>query len=299
MGFLPNYPAILARLIPLAIAGLGLWAGGVAAEPRQDPESALSHDEFWSQALASRPSLDVQRVGGLNFHGVQIERLLYSGSTWQGKSQRVYAIYAHPEGKGPFPAILQIHGGGQTCYPANIAYFVQRGYACLAFDWTGPRPGRADDAVTHWAAGITGNFFGGDGEDPRHLIVYHAALSAISGIDFLVSRPEVDGNRIGIEGVSWGGFLCWLVNGLDARVKVAVPVYGIGNLDQQWNQMGQALALSTATWRDIYDRLLDASSFTATQHGPILFASGADDFFGPQDLAEARLAQLSVDHRRS
>lgn len=96
-------------------------------------------DPFWGDPRAPRLPLDVESAGEFDYDGLRMRRIRYTGSTWQGRPQRVYAIYAHPAGEGPFPAVLQIHGGGQTAYAANVAWFVRRGYACLAFDWTGPR----------------------------------------------------------------------------------------------------------------------------------------------------------------
>jgi cephalosporin-C deacetylase-like acetyl esterase len=289
-------PARFRRVVLLAFL-FGLRNASISAVPNSDPEPSLV--EFWQAGLASRPALDLQTVGTIELHGIQIQRLRYSGSSWNGEPERVYALYAHPAGPGPFPAVLQIHGGGQSCYPQNIAYFVEHGYACLAFDWTGRTKQRPDDTVTHWAQPIQGNMYGREGQDPREVVLFHAVLAAITGIDILAARPEVDANRIGIEGVSWGGFLTWVVNGLDSRVKAAVPVYGLGDLDLQWNDMGTALAAKTPRGRGLWRRLFDPASFTAMQHGEIFFVDGANDFFGPQDLAETRLAHLQVVHRRT
>ena len=46
----------------------------------------------------------------------------------------------------------------------------------------------------------------------------------------------MDRRRIGITGISWGGYLTCIVAGLDDRLKVAVPVYGCGFLgdDSVW-----------------------------------------------------------------
>jgi dipeptidyl aminopeptidase/acylaminoacyl peptidase len=44
---------------------------------------------------------------------------------------QTYGLFALPAGHGPFPAILHIHGGGQTASPENIAYFTARGYGAM------------------------------------------------------------------------------------------------------------------------------------------------------------------------
>ena len=45
----------------------------------------------------------------------------------------------------------------------------------------------------------------------------------IRGIDYLISRPDVDAQRIGCMGCSGGGTLTSYISALDQRVKVAVP----------------------------------------------------------------------------
>ena len=55
--------------------------------------------------------------------------------------------------------------------------------------------------------------------------------NGIRGIDYLVSRPEVDPEKIGVTGISGGGATtCW-VAAADDRVKVAVPVSGMSDLE--------------------------------------------------------------------
>ena len=56
------------------------------------------------------------------------------------------------------------------------------------------------------------------------------AWNGIRGIDYLQSRPEVDGERIGVTGRSGGGAYSWWVAALDERVKAAVPVAGITSM---------------------------------------------------------------------
>ena len=59
----------------------------------------------------------------------------------------------------------------------------------------------------------------------------HQAVSAIVlAHSLLRTFPEVDAGRIGLTGISWGGYLTCLTAGVDPRFRLAVPVYGCGNL---------------------------------------------------------------------
>ncbi|MCI0664132.1 MAG: prolyl oligopeptidase family serine peptidase [Acidobacteria bacterium] len=54
--------------------------------------------------------------------------------------------------------------------------------------------------------------------------------NAIRAIDYLVSRPDVDANRIGATGISGGGIGTFWIAAVDERVKAAAPVSGMGDL---------------------------------------------------------------------
>ncbi len=56
------------------------------------------------------------------------------------------------------------------------------------------------------------------------------AWNCIRAVDYLQSRAEVDGERIGVTGRSGGGAYSWWVAALDERIKAAVPVAGITSL---------------------------------------------------------------------
>ncbi|MCA9413908.1 MAG: acetylxylan esterase, partial [Candidatus Omnitrophica bacterium] len=208
-------------------------------------------------------------------------------------------LYAHPEGDGPFPAILQIHGGGQTCYPSNVAFFVKHGYACLSFDWSGPRDNRPESEITMWHQDFRGEYMDPEDHEPGQNFIHHAVLASVRGIDILSQRPEVDKEKIGVQGVSWGGYLTWLVNGLEPRLKAAVPVYGIGELEKQWSGIGQSLRNRSEAFQAYWKTNYDPASFADNQHGPVLFLNATNDFFGQLDECEARLKQVQVPHRRS
>ena len=63
---------------------------------------------------------------------------IYRGEFAMRRSNHLrYGCVASPAGKGPFPAILHIHGGGQTCDKQAVCEWVAEGYTAMSFDWTG------------------------------------------------------------------------------------------------------------------------------------------------------------------
>jgi len=58
-------------------------------------------------------------------------------------------------------------------------------------------------------------------------------LAMRKGLDYLASHSNVDPNRLGVTGLSGGGWQTVFLSGLDERVAVAVPVAGYSSLQQR------------------------------------------------------------------
>ena len=112
--------------------------------------------------------------------------------------------------------------------------WVKRGYAAIAMDTCGQIP---VGNYGHWVQDPEGGPHGWGGFDqidrPREdQWTYHAVAKIILAHSLLRSLPEVDPERTGVTGISWGGYLTCIVAGVDPRFKLAVPVYGCGFYDQ-------------------------------------------------------------------
>lgn len=285
---------VIAVVLGCLVLASGAWLPrhAVADGP---PEPAIAR-QLWSEGFPPSGPLDVEWQETTEYRGVTLRRLRYNGGLWDGEPIRIFALYGEPEGPGPHPAILQIHGGGQTAYPINVAWFVEHGYACLAFDWSGLREGRKPEDVTVWPERVQGSHFGREGYDG---LVYHAVAAAVRGIDVLREQPGVDPDRIGVQGISWGGLIVWLVNGLDARVKAAVATYGSGGFEGHWSHFAWSLLEDDAVRRRFIRENLEPLAFARMQHGPLMFLCGTNDFFGQLTAAEGLLARLEIDARRA
>ncbi len=54
--------------------------------------------------------------------------------------------------------------------------------------------------------------------------------NGIRAVDLLCQRQEVDGQKIGVTGISGGGAMSWWLGAADERVKVVAPVCGTGTM---------------------------------------------------------------------
>jgi dienelactone hydrolase len=200
--------------------------------------------------------------------------------SYRNKPTRVFAYLARPEGgKGKLPAMVLVHGGGGAAFEQWAELWAKRGYVALAMDLAGQGPDRqrlpdggpAQDDATKF------------GDVPvKNAWSYHAVANVIRGVSLLASREEVDPQRLGITGISWGGYLTCIVAGLDDRLKVAVPVYGCGFLDENsvWLPTFQKM---TAERRKAWVEQFDPSRYLARARMPMLFVNGTNDGAYPLD----------------
>lgn len=213
-----------------------------------------------------------------------IREVYYDGAPLADKPTRVFAYYAQPEGKGPFPAMLLIHGGGGKAFSDWAQLWAKRGYAALAMDTAGCGPGGARLADGGPDQSDEQKFREFTPENARDMWTYHAVAAALRGHALLMSRPEVDKERIGVTGISWGGYLTCIVAGIDDRLKVAVPVYGCGFLNDNsaWLRNG-LFSKQTPEIRQRWCELFDPSRYLPGVKCPMLWVNGTNDFAYPLD----------------
>ncbi|ACQ79071.1 peptidase S9 prolyl oligopeptidase active site domain protein [Beutenbergia cavernae DSM 12333] len=139
-------------------------------------------------------------------------------------------------GAGPHPVLLNIHGGPYAAYgPAffdETQVYAAAGYAVV---YGNPR-GSAGYGEAHGQA-IRGRFGTVDADDVLALL--DSALAA---------HPELDGERVGVLGGSYGGYMtAWLTTRTDRFAAAIVergfldPVSFVGSSDIGWNFGGQYL----------------------------------------------------------
>ncbi len=212
-----------------------------------------------------------------------VEEIYYEGEPYRGKPTRIFAYLARPaEGKGPYPAMLLVHGGGGKAFQDWAVHWAKRGYIALAMDTAGagpkgPQPDGGPDQTDET------KFRNFSDDEVRDMWTYHAIAAVLRGHSLLASLPEVDAKRIGITGISWGGYLTCIAAGVDERLKVAVPVYGCGFLGENSYWTDRSLAAMLPEARERWLRLFDPSQYLGAVSCPILFLNGSNDFAYPMD----------------
>ena len=168
------------------------------------------------------------------FKEAGVEALFYDTLSWKGQPTRAFAWLGMPEHKPgeKVPAMVLVHGGGGTAFTDWVRLWNKRGYAAIAMDNCGSVPGGDHGKRPR---GEFGGPPGWGGFEQIDLPIadqwtYHAVADVILAHSLLRSQPDVDTARIGITGISWGGYLTCIVAGVDKRFAFAAPVYGCGFL---------------------------------------------------------------------
>lgn len=218
-----------------------------------------------------------------------LRALYYEGLPFQQRPTRVFAWIGLPNvppGENA-PGMVLVHGGMGTAYPNWVRWWTSRGYAAIAMDLNGCVPvGQNGQWQRHeWAGplGISNGGQGGISEMDRPLgdqWPYHAVAAVIRANSLLRSLPQVDAERIGITGISWGGWLTCIVAGVDGRFKLAVPVYGCGFIHEE--SAFRPLIEQAPAWV----KLWEPSRYLMHCRVPMLWVSSPTDFAYPLDSVQ-------------
>jgi dienelactone hydrolase len=220
------------------------------------------------------------------FQAAGVKAIFYDALPVDGKPTRVFAWYGLPNvqaGK-KVPGIVLVHGGGGTAFEDWVRMWTGRGYAAIAMDTCGQIPKGTNG---HWQRDEQGGPVGWGGFDQieqplKQQWPYHAVADVILAHSLLRSMPEVDSDRIGVTGISWGGYLTCIVAGVDHRFKFAVPVYGCGFLGEDSAWLGQFSKMGpdkAGHWLALWD----PSVYLKEVAIPMLWVDGTNDFAYPMD----------------
>jgi len=179
--------------------------------------------------IPERTPLEATVTGELRGEGFVVEKLSYQSRPGLYVTANLYRPAGGEEGERR-PAVLYVCGhsprgrdGNKTAFQSHGIWFARHGYVCLVVDTL--QLGEIA-AVHHGTYNEERWWWHSRGYNPAGV----ESWNGIRGIDYLVSRPDVDPERIAVTGISGGGAVAFWVAAADDRVSVAVPVSGMADL---------------------------------------------------------------------
>jgi dienelactone hydrolase len=177
--------------------------------------------------LPERTPLGAKITGTVERDNVVIENLYFQSRPGLYVTAN---LYRPKKVQGKLPAIVYVCGhsgrgrdGNKSAFQDHGWWFANNGYVCITLDTLqlGEIPG------IHHGTYREGRWWWQSlGYTPAGVECWNG----IRAIDYLTSRPEVDPDRIGVTGISGGGATTFWIAAADDRVKVAVPVSGMSDL---------------------------------------------------------------------
>lgn len=177
-----------------------------------------------------KTALNPRITGIVKKNGYKIEKIIYESMP----GFYVTACLFIPDGiSGKAPAVLNVIGHEQESFRAEldqviILNLVKKGIIVLAIDplGQGEHVQYFDPQIKFSSVGysvIEHCYFGNQCFLSGASSARYFTWDGIRAIDYLVTRMEVDPERIGVTGFSGGGTITSYLGALDERVKVAVP----------------------------------------------------------------------------
>lgn len=179
--------------------------------------------------LPEKTPLKATVTGTLPGDGFVIDMLHYQSRPGLYVTGNLYRPSAAKDGE-KFPAVFYVCGhsgrgrdGNKTAFQSHGMWFARHGYVCLVVDTLQ----LGEIAATHHGTYRENRWWWHSrGYTPAGVECWNG----VRGIDYLVSRPDVDPERIAVTGISGGGAATFWIAAADERVKVSVPVSGMADL---------------------------------------------------------------------
>lgn len=179
----------------------------------------------WGAIPKEHCDLEPRIVGTIQRDGYRVEKLLLQ--TMPGVQMTANAYV--PEGEGKRAAVLCVHGHwrlakSEPVVQARCIGLAKLGFFVLMVDAFGAGERGLQPPLGEYHGEMVGATLFPTGRPLSGIQVYENQRA----VDYMLTRPEVDGERLGITGCSGGGNQTMYAGAFDERFKAVVPVCSVG-----------------------------------------------------------------------
>ncbi|HXF05281.1 MAG TPA: acetylxylan esterase [Blastocatellia bacterium] len=298
---------------------LGLLIGGTAIAlvpppaptvaqpaPRTVRPSDADIDAIWDlAAIKDATTLNTEVVAPpshVTVNGVRLKvfQVMFDSYPDPEAPVRVHGFVALPVNAEPrsLPAVVFGHGaGGQADEQLTRTLAALLSAAVISF--SGPGQGRSTGRPSTAENWLRTNPI-------QQSWLYQYAYSAMRAVTYLTTLTEVDPNRIAMTGVSAGGLMTWIANGVDDRLVAACPIMATGDWPRalasgSWFihfPLGEARVAPDSPQALAFARYLDPLQYAHRQNAPVMLINGAQDEFFPIDTTRSTFEAVEAPDKR-
>jgi len=232
-------------------------------EPTRRPD----YDAFWSAAMEQVRSVPLNVQGGrveFPWPRVEVRDLTFDGL--DGTPIHTWLLLPPHAKDGPVPCIIHYHGA--TCSrgtPVSYSHWLLMGCAVIGFDFrmqggmTGSKTGfRGGSNLHHGVLNVA--------SEPISYYNYHVWTDGLRAIELALATPEIDSERICVQGGSQGGGAVLAMAGLHPA-----PNLCLSDVPYAWFEMYMERRLDSpvVTYLRDYPDDLDAVMNTLSYFDPL------------------------------
>ena len=170
--------------------------------------------------------LDLQVTSTIKMDGYVVEMIFFQTRPGMYCTANLFV----PDGKGPFPAVINVHAHSGRFDDNDQAVghiLAAEGYVCLSIDpW-----GAGERTSIHGTKEYHGSNLGASVMNLGESLLGMQVSDNMRGVDLLISLPYVDAENIGAAGASGGGNQTMWLAAVDERIKASVPVVSVGSFE--------------------------------------------------------------------
>ena len=263
--------------------------------PTQIHNRKHAYQELLLESIGGLPPktpLNAKIVETLDKDTYQVEKILFESLPGFYVSSCLFIPKQRPQ---PAPTVIYVSGHTTDGFRAEayqrvILNLVAQGFVVFAFDPIGQgeryqyldpetgKPNIGGPTKEH-------SYAGGQCLMTGTTIARYMIHDGIRAVDYLLTRPEVDGNRIAITGRSGGGTQSSYIAAFDERIAVVAPENYITRFRRIWQSIGPQDAE-----QNLFNahrlRIDHADLLLAHAPKPCLLLATSQDFFSIQGVRE-------------